>query len=152
MANLTPGSSKSVSSECSPVDSSAMSSLTYESSEKTSYRKRGSSFDHFIENNKDWRSFGSVTYQEMKENGYVDILMKKISIYNNARTNKARHKAVICSSELPLSEAASRLLDTKMRVVELIMDGISKDPSGGVTKLSEDIAFYNKLDPAVHAC
>ena len=36
-----------------------------------------------------------------------------------------------------------------MRVVELIMDGISKDPSGGVTKLSEDIAFYNKLDPAV---
>jgi hypothetical protein len=50
---------------------------------------------------------------------------------------------VICSSELPLSEVASRLLDTKMRVVEFIMDGIEKDPGGGVRKLSEDIAFYN---------
>ena len=84
-------------SSLSSVPSTAMSSLTQES---TRYKKRGVSFDDFIEHNKDWRSFGSVTYQEMKENGYVDILLKKISIYNNARTNKAKHKAVICSSEL----------------------------------------------------
>ena len=90
---------------------SGMSSLTQES---TRYKKHGVSFDDFIEDNKDWRSFGSITFEGMKENGYVDILLKKISIYNNARTNKAKYKAVICSSELPLSEAASRLLDTKM--------------------------------------
>jgi hypothetical protein len=34
-----------------------------------------------------------------------------------------------------------------MRVVELIMDGIAKDPCGGVMKLSEDIGYYNQLDP-----
>ncbi len=145
MSATTPPSVTSVSTY-GTQSTSGMSSLTQES---TRYKKHGVSFDDFIEDNKDWRSFGSITYEGMKENGYVDILLKKISIYNNARTNKAKHKAVICSSELPLSEAASRLLDTKMRVVELIMDGISKDPSSGVTKLSEDIAFYNKLDPAV---
>ena len=86
----------------------------------------------------------------MKEVGLFDRIKKKISIYNYARTNITRHKAVICSSELPLSEVASRLLDTKMRVVEYIMDGIEKDPGGGVRKLSEDIVFYNnKLDPVV---
>ena len=47
MANLTPGSSKSVSSECSPVDSS-MSSLTQES---TRYKKHGVTFNEFIEGN-----------------------------------------------------------------------------------------------------
>lgn len=33
----------------------------------------------------------------MKENEYVDILLKKISMYNNAETgdNKAKHEAVI---------------------------------------------------------
>jgi len=36
-----------------------------------------------------------------------------------------------------------------MRVVEFIIDGIEKDPGGGVRKESEDIAFYNKLDPVV---
>jgi len=97
-----------------------MSSLTQES---TRYKKHGVSFDDFIEDNKDWRSFGNITYEGMKENGYFDILLKKISIYKSAKPNKAKHKAVICSSELPLSEAASRLLDTKMRVVELIMVG-----------------------------
>jgi hypothetical protein len=57
---------------------------------------------------------------------------------------------VICSSELPLSEVASRLLDTKMRVVQFIVDGIEKDPGGGVRKLSDDIAYHNnKLDPVV---
>ena len=45
---------------------------------------------------------------------------------------------MICSSELPLSDVTSSLLDTKMRVVELIMDGIAKDPCGGVMKLSEN--------------
>jgi len=122
-----------------------MSSLTQES---TRYKKHGASFDDFIEDNKDWRSFGSITYEGMKEKGYIDILFKKISIYKSAKTNKAKHKAVICSSELPLSEVASRLLDTKMRVVELIMVGIAKGPCGGVTKLSEDIGY---LVPALAA-
>jgi len=83
----------------------------------TKYKKHGVSFDDFIEDNKDWRSFGSITYEGMKENGYVDILLKKIYIYKSAKTNKARHKAVLCSSELPPSEVASRLLDTKMRIL-----------------------------------
>ena len=130
--HISPLSSQS--SVNSSLPSTDMSSLTQES---TRYKKHGVSFDDFIEGNKDWRSFGSITYEGMKENGYVDILLKKISIYKSAKTNKAKHKAVICSSELPLSEVASRLLDTKMRVVELIMVGISKDPGGGVTKLSE---------------
>ena len=73
MANLTPGSSKSVSSECSPIDST-MSSLTNESSVKVTYKKRGSFFEEFMEG-LDWRSFGSITYQGMKENGYVDIFL-----------------------------------------------------------------------------
>ena len=133
--HISPLSSQS--SVNSSLPSTDMSSLTQES---TRYKKHGVSFDDFIEGNKDWRSFGSITYEGMKENGYVDILLKKISIYKSAKTNKAKHKAVICSSELPLSEVASRLLDTKMRVVELIMVGIAKDPGGGVKKLS----------PAVH--
>ena len=36
-----------------------------------------------------------------------------------------------------------------MRVVELIMVGIAKDPGGGVTKLSEDIGYFNQVDPIV---
>ena len=91
----------------------------------------------------------TITYNEMKEVGLIDRIKKNIFMYKNARTNITRHKVVICSSETPLSETASRLLDTKMRVVELIMDGIEKDPDGGVFKLSEDIAFYNKLDPVI---
>ena len=110
MSATTPPSVTSVSS--GTQSTSGMSSLTQES---TRYKKPGVSFDDFIEDNKDWRSFGSITYEGMKENGYVDILLKKISIYKSAKTDKAKHKAVICSSELPLSEAASRLLDTKMR-------------------------------------
>ena len=51
-------------SSLSSVSSTAMSSLTQES---TRYKKRGVSFDDFIEHNKDWRSFGSITYQEMKK-------------------------------------------------------------------------------------
>jgi len=50
----------------SSVPSTDMSSLTQES---TRYKKHGVSFDDFIENNKDWRSFGSITYEGMKENG-----------------------------------------------------------------------------------
>ena len=134
MSATTPPSVTSVSS--GTQSTSGMSSLTQES---TRYKKHGVSFDDFIEDNKDWRSFGSITYEGMKENGYVDILLKKISIYKSAKTDKAKHKAVICSSELPLSEVASRLLETKMRVVVLIMDGIAKDPCGGVMKLSENI-------------
>ena len=115
--------------------------------ERGRYKKRGSSLEEFMEGNLDWRSFGSITYNEMKEVGLFDRIKKKISIYNNARTNITRHNAVICSSELPLTEVASRLLDTKMRVVEYIMDEIEKDPGGGVRKLSEDRAFFNyKLD------
>ena len=91
-------------------------SISSLSSERSHYKKRGSAFDKFMDDGKDWRSFGSYTFNGMMNDGYFSILMKKISIYKNARTNKARHKAVICSSELPLSEAASRLLDTKMRV------------------------------------
>ena len=34
-----------------------------------------------------------------------------------------------------------------MRVVVLILDGIAKDPCGGVMKLSEDIGYYNEVDP-----
>jgi len=102
--------------------------------ERGRHKKRGSSLEEFMEGNLDWRSFGSITYNEMKEVGLFDRIKKKISIYNNARTNITRHKAVICSSELPLTEVASRLLDTKMRVVEYIMDGIEKDPGGGVRK------------------
>ena len=62
----------SQSSENSSLPSTDMSSLTQES---TRYKKyHGVSFDDFIEGNKDWRSFGSITYEGMKENGYVDIL------------------------------------------------------------------------------
>jgi hypothetical protein len=113
--------------------------LSFNSSniERGRYMKSGSSLEEFMEGNLDWRSFGSITYNEMKEVGLFDRLKKKISFYNNARTNITRHKAVICSSELPLSEVASRLLDTKMRVVEHLMDGIEKDPGGGVRR-SED--------------
>jgi len=41
-------------------------------------------------------------------------------------------------------EVASRLLQTKMRVVVLILDGIAKDPCGGVMKLSDNIGYYSK--------
>jgi hypothetical protein len=148
MSATTPPSVTSVSS--GTRSTSGMSSLTQES---TRYKKHGVSFDDFIEDNKDWRSFGSITYEGMKENGYIDILLKKISIYKSAKTNKAKHKAVICSSELPLSEVASGLLQTKMRVVVLILDGIAKDPCGGVMKLSENIGYYaaKRRDSAVQA-
>ena len=76
MSATTPPSVRSVSS--GTQSTSGMSSLTQES---TRYKKNGVSFDDFIEDNKDWRSFGSITYEGMKENGYVDILLKKISIY-----------------------------------------------------------------------
>ena len=75
LSATTPPSVTSVRS----VSSSGMSSLTQES---TRYKKLGVSFDDFIEDNKDWRSFGSITYEGMKENGYIDILLKKIFIYD----------------------------------------------------------------------
>ena len=79
MSATTPPSVTSVSSVSTDGtrSTSRMSSLTQES---TRYKKHGVSFDDFIEGNKDWRSFGSITYEGMKENGYVDILLKKISI------------------------------------------------------------------------
>ena len=52
-----------------------MSSLTYESSEKVTYEKRGSFFEEFMEG-LDWKSFGGITYQGMKDNGYVRIFLK----------------------------------------------------------------------------
>jgi hypothetical protein len=78
MSATTPPSVTSVSSVSTDGtrSTSGMSSLTQES---TRYKKHGVSFDDFIEGNKDWRSFGSITYEGMKENGYVDILLKKIS-------------------------------------------------------------------------
>jgi len=105
MSATTPPSVTSVSSVSTngTRSTSGMSSLTQES---TNYKKHGVSFDDFIEDSKDWRSFGSITYEGIKENGYVDILLKKISIYKSAKTFKAKHKAVIWSSELPLSEVA----------------------------------------------
>ena len=72
---IRPLSSHSSVNSSSP-SSTDMSSLTQES---TRYKKYGVSFDDFIEDNKDWRSFGSITYEGMKENGYADILLKKIS-------------------------------------------------------------------------
>jgi len=63
--------------------------------ERGRYKKRGSSLEEFMEGNLDWRSFGSITFDEMKEVGLFDRIKKKISIYKNARTNKAKHKAVI---------------------------------------------------------
>jgi hypothetical protein len=35
--------------------------------EKGRYKKHGSSLEEFMEGNLDWRSFGSITYNEMKE-------------------------------------------------------------------------------------
>ena len=35
--------------------------------ERGRYKKRGSSLEEFMEGNLDWRSFGSITYNEMKE-------------------------------------------------------------------------------------
>ena len=92
MSATTPPSVTSVSS--GTQSTSGMSSLTQES---TRYKKHGVSFDDFIEDNKDWRSFGSITYEGMKENGYVDILLKKISIYKSAKTDKAKqaHQVII---------------------------------------------------------
>jgi hypothetical protein len=72
MSVTTPPSVTSVSS--GTRSTSGMSSLTQES---TRYKKHGVSFDDFREGNKDWRSFGSITYEGMKENGYVDILFLK---------------------------------------------------------------------------
>ena len=150
ISDLTP---QSVYTQSTVSTDTSISSTTFSFNtsiiERGRYKKRGSSFNKFMDDGLDWRSFGSYTFDGMMNDGIFSILMKKISIYKNARTNKARHKAVICSSELPLSEAASRQLDTKMRVVELIMNGIKKDPSGGVTKLSVDIGLYYTLDPAV---
>jgi hypothetical protein len=62
----TPPSVTSVSSASTngTRSSSGMSSLTQES---TRYKKHGVSFDDFIEGNKDWRSFGSITYEGMKD-------------------------------------------------------------------------------------
>jgi hypothetical protein len=37
-----------------------------------------------MEGNLDWRSFGSITYNEMKEVGLFDRIKKKISIYKEA--------------------------------------------------------------------
>ena len=124
ISDLTPQTAYTPST-LSTNTSISSTTLSFDTSiiERGRYKKRGSSLEEFMEGSLDWRSFGSITYNEMEEVGLFDRIKKKISIYNNARTNKAKHKAVICSSELPLSEAASRLLDTKMRVVELIMDG-----------------------------
>ena len=87
-----------------------------------------------MDDKKDLRSFGSCSFNVMKNDGYFIILRKRISTYNCARTNKANQKAVVCLSELPLPEAASRLRWESLSLWwwELRM-----------------IAYYNKLDPYV---
>ena len=85
MSATTPPSVTSVSS--GTRSTSGMSSLTQES---TRYKKHGVSFDDFIEGNKYQKSFGRITYEVMKENGYIDFLLKKISIYKSVKTNKAK--------------------------------------------------------------
>ena len=77
-----------------------------------------------MEGNLDLRSFGSITYNEMKEVGLFDALKKKIVAFMKARTNTTRHKVVLSSKDLPLSEAGSRQLDQKMRVMKAMVDGI----------------------------
>jgi hypothetical protein len=47
--------------------------------ERGRYKKRGSFLEEFMEGNLDWRSFGSITYNEMKEVGLFDRIKKKIS-------------------------------------------------------------------------
>jgi hypothetical protein len=101
--------------------------------EKGRYKKHGSSLEEFMEGNLDWRSFGSITYNEMKEVGLFDALKKKTVDFMKARTNATRHKVVLSSKDLPLSESGSRQLDQKMRVIKAMLDGIERDPSGGVT-------------------
>ena len=49
--------------------------------ERGRYKKRGSSLEEFMEGNLDWRSFGSITYNEMKEVGLFDRIKKKIYIF-----------------------------------------------------------------------
>ncbi len=63
MSATTPPSVTSVSTY-GTQSTSGMSSLTQES---TRYKKHGVSFDDFIEDNKDWRSFGSITYEGMND-------------------------------------------------------------------------------------
>jgi len=86
--------------------------------EKGRYKKYGSSLEEFMEGNLDWRSFGSITYNEMKEVGLFDAFKKKTVDFMKARTNAS-------SKDLPLSEAGSRQLDQKMRVIKAMLD-----PSG----------------------
>ena len=61
------------------------SSISTLRNERTHYRKRGSSIHEFVDDKKDWRSFGSCTFNDMKNYGYFSILTKKITTYNCAR-------------------------------------------------------------------
>jgi len=61
-------------------NSNSRTSTSSLNSERSQYRKRGSSFDEFMDDRKDWRSFGSYTFDGMMNDGYFSILMKKISI------------------------------------------------------------------------
>jgi hypothetical protein len=94
ISDLTPQTaySRSTTSTNASISSTTLSFNT-SIIERGRYRKRGSSLEEFMEGNLDWRSFGSITYDEMKEVGLFDRIKKKISIYNNARTNKAKHKS-----------------------------------------------------------
>ena len=95
----------------------------------------------------------------MKENGYVDILLKKISIYKSAKTNRAKHKAVICSSELPLSEVASGCQQAKVRQKaneerKRLLQDWESDREDHVKRLKfltypkqEDVILQSKLTP-----
>ena len=91
-----------------------------------------------MEGNLDWRSFGSITYNEMKEVGLFDALKKKTVDFMKARTNAS-------SKDLLLSEAGSRQLDQKMRVIKAMLDGIERDPSGGVTSLISNIETWHEV-------
>jgi len=106
-------------------------------------------FDEFIDGNGlDWRKFGCVTFEGMKSSGYYDMLIKRISDYFRARTNREKHHLVISSSELPLSETSSSNLHTKMLVVNSLLIKLSDDPSGSIVEMSNCIEMNVVVESA----
>ena len=104
MSDLTPQTAYTRST-ISTNTSISSTTLSFNTSiiEKGRYKKHGSSLEEFIEGNLDWRSFGSITYNEIKEVGLFDALKKKTVDFMKARTNTTRHKVVLSSKDLPLS-------------------------------------------------
>jgi hypothetical protein len=101
MSDLTPQTAYTRST-ISTNTSISSTTLSFNTSiiEKGRYKKHGSSLEEFMEGNLDWRSFGSITYNEMKEVGLFDALKKKTVDFMKARTNATRHKVVLSSKDL----------------------------------------------------